>query len=289
MNETSRQRGYTLIELITAMVLIGALVGVSAVFLVEPFRASRDISQRAALTDQADLVVDRVVREVRAALPNSVRVTSGGGRTTVELVATRSGGRYRRLPAAGGGGDTLNRAQSSDSFDALGGLPSIASVATGSAGTDCANGSRDCMSVYNTGQSGFDVYERDNIAAITGTTDAAGTDQLSYDTGAPGPAFAAHSPRQRFFVFDDVVSFVCDPGAGRLLRYATYGLQSTQPVADGDFGVSAEIVADDLSACSLQYQPGPASRQGLLTIDIELIRGGESVSLFAQAHVVNVP
>ncbi|MDZ7748268.1 MAG: hypothetical protein U5K43_05060 [Halofilum sp. (in: g-proteobacteria)] len=140
--------------------------------------------------------------------------------------STRTGGRYRRLRGTGGVGDTLNRAQSSDSFDALGGLPSIASVVTGGPGTDCAEGNYDCISIYNTGQSGFDVYDGDNVAAITGKTDNAGTDQLTFDTGGSGPAFAAHSPRQRFFVFGDVVSFVCDPAAGRLLRYATYGLQA---------------------------------------------------------------
>lgn len=287
MSEPRRQSGYTLIELITVMVLIGALVGVAAVFLVEPFRASRDMSRRAALTDQADLVVDRIVREVRAALPNSVRVASDGDRTAVELVATRTGGRYRRLPGSGGSGDTLNRALASDSFDVLGGLPDFGTVATGSAGTDCANGDRDCISIYNTGQSGLDVYEQESIAAITVKT--TGPDNVTYDTGGSGPAFATHSPRQRFFVFHDVASFVCDTGTGRLLRYATYGLQSTQPVADSDFGVTPRRVADDVSACTLQYQPGTATRQGLLTVEIALSRGGETVSLFAQAHVVNAP
>ena len=284
------QHGYTLIELVTVMVLIGALVGVAAVFIVEPFRASRDIDQRAKLTDQADLVLDRIVREVRRALPNSVRVSTSGGRMAVEFVATRTGGRYRRLPPSGPGGDTLNRAQASDSFDALGGLPDIGAINTSAGGsTVCATGARDCMSIYNTGQSGFDVYDGDNIAAITAVTDNAGTDQLTFDTGGSGPAFAAHSPRQRFFVFGDVVSFVCDPGAGVLLRYATYGLQSAQPVAGGDFATAPDLVADDLSACNLQYQPGTASRQGLLTVEIALTRGGETVDLLAQAHVVNAP
>lgn len=285
----TRQRGYSLIELIMVMVLIGALVAVAGVFIVEPFRAGSDITRRAALVDQADLALDRITREVRTALPNSVRVRDDGTRFAVELAGTRTGGRYRRLPAAGGGGDTLNRAQAADTFDVLGGLAAIADVATGAAGTDCANGDRDCISIYNTGQAGFNVYDQDNIAAITAKTDNAGTDQLAYDSGAAGPAFAAHSPRQRFFVVDDVVSYVCDLGDGRLLRYAGYGLGGAQPLADGDFGVAPALLADAVSACDFTYQPGTASRQGLLTMRLELTRGGETVTLHAQAHVVNAP
>lgn len=285
----TRDRGYSLIELIMVMVLIGALVAVAAVFIVQPFRAGTDIGTRAALVDQADLALDRITREVRTALPNSVRVTDDGTRFAVELVGTRTGGRYRRLSAAGGGGDTLNRAQAADTFDVLGGLPAIADVVTGAAGTDCANGDRDCISIYNTGQAGLDAYDGDNLAALTGKTDNAGTDQLAYDTGGAGPAFAAHSPRQRFFVVDDVVSYVCDLGDNSLWRYATYGLDTDQPLADGEFGVTPALVADAVSACGFSYQPGTASRQGLLTLRLELTRGGETITLHAQAHVVNAP
>lgn len=285
----SGRRGYSLIELITVMALLGALVAVAGVFIVQPFRASTDIGRRAALVDQADLALARIAREVRTALPNSVRVSDDGTRFAVELVSTRTGGRYRRLPATGGGGDTLNRAQAADSFDALGGLPAIADVVTGAPGTDCAGGGRDCISIYNTGQAGFDVYDGDNLAAVTATTDNAGTDQLAHDSGGAGPAFAAHSPRQRFFVVDDVVSYVCDLGANRLLRYAGYGLRPAQPLADGDFGVAPALVADAVSACTFDYQAGTSSRQGLLTMRIELSRGGETVALLGQAHVVNAP
>jgi len=289
MSDAARQRGFTIIELVVVMLLMGALAGIAGALIVQPFRASADIAQRARLTDQADLVIDRVTRDVRAALPNSVRVRSAGGRTAVEFVSTRTGGRYRRLPPSGGGGDTLDRARSSDTFDVLGGLPDIADVQTRSPGTDCANGAGDCISIYNTGQSGYNVYDGDNIAAVTARADTAGNDQLSYDTGGSGPAFASHSPHQRFFVIDDVVSYVCDNSTGELIRYASYGLQSVQPVADATFGTSSALVAQDLSGCSFSYAAGTSTRQGLLTMNLGLTHGGETVTLLAQAHVANVP
>lgn len=265
------------------MVVVGALAAIGGVFIVEPFRASADMTRRAALVDQADLALDRIRREVRSALPNSVRVRTVGNRTGVEFVSTRTGGRYRRLRESGGGGDPLNRAQASDTFDVLGGLPEMGDVVTRGAGTDCAENNGDCISIYNTGQSGFNVYDGDNIAAIT---DKPAAHQLTYATGGSGSAFAAHSPRQRFYVIDSVVSYVCDTAAGTLLRYAEYGLAGTQALPPAGTGA---VVASDVSSCTFGYQAGSSSRRALLQMNLALSYGGETATLFAQTHVVNSP
>ncbi len=60
-------RGYTLIDLVMVMVVIGALAAIGGVFIVEPFRASADMTQRAALVDQADLALERIGRTNSAA------------------------------------------------------------------------------------------------------------------------------------------------------------------------------------------------------------------------------
>lgn len=280
------------------MVIVGALAVIGGVFIVEPFRASADMARRAALVDQADLALDAVSREVRTALPNSVRTRMESGLVAVELVSTRTGGRYRRLPESGGSGETLNRAQPSDDrFDVLGGLPDIDEVVTRSSGTDCAGDNGDCISIYNTSQTDFNVYAGDNIAAITGTSNnPGGSDQLAYNTGASGPAFAAHSPRQRFFVIDTVISYVCDPGDGALRRYAGYGLQENQPLPGTgsplDSGMTG-LVAGNVASCEFEYQSGAnaaaATRRGLLKMRLTLRDGGETVTLLAQAHVDNAP
>jgi len=284
MSSARRACGFTLIELIMVMVLIGALAVIGGLLIVQPFRASADIARRARLTDQADLITDRITREVRAALPNSVRI--GSSNQAVEFISTRTGGRYRRYPKSGGGGNVLKPAQPSGTFDVLGGLPDIGKVDTRAAGTDCANGAGDCITIYNTGQTGYDAYNGDNIAAVTAKTDNVGNDQLTYDTGGSGPAFKTHSPRQRFYVIDHVVSYVCNTAAGTLRRYSDYGLNATQSVPLAGTGA---LVADDISGCTFQYQPGTSSRQGLLTMNVALTRGGETVTLMAQAHVVNAP
>ncbi len=281
--QAHRQGGFTLVELIVTIVLIGALVGVSAVFIVQPFQASEDLERRAALVDSADLALDRITREARRALPNSVRVNGDGDQ--VEFIPVRVGARYRRLPG-GGSNDTFVPARQQDTFDILGGVfldgDEVDAIddAAGGAGTECGGGNP-CISVYNTGQSGFNAYDEENIAQITSLESTS----LGYDNGgANEPAFRAHSPQQRFYIFDDVVSYRCTNG--QLLRYSGYGINGSivaEPSND------PQVVTRNVASCDFRYAAGTAARRSLLTLRLELERGGERVFLLDQAQVSNTP
>ncbi len=268
------QRGFTLIEMITVMVLMGILGAVLVVFLVQPFRAAADLELRASLVDSADLALNRMTREARNALPNSVRVHSAGH---VEFVTTAGGGRYRRLPAEDGSGVALIPAQSAGSFDVLGEL--FGPIQARAAGTDCGTAVGHCISVYNTGQPGFDVYQQQNIAALTPDSNGA---TLHYNSGLSGPAFATHSPQQRFYIVGEVISFVCV--GDQLRRYSGYGLQAGTPTLTG-----GELIAANVDDCQFIYTPGTSTRRGLLTLRLDFERGGESVFLLAQSQVMNAP
>src|SRR5262245_5020575 len=85
-------RGVTLIELVVVIALVGIL-GALIVTFVQPIRSYIDVGRRAALADAADGALRRIGRDVRLALPNSVRVDASG--QFVELLLVRTGGRYR--------------------------------------------------------------------------------------------------------------------------------------------------------------------------------------------------
>ena len=274
-----RPGGFTLIEMIMVIVLLGILSTVLIVFIITPFQAARDMEQRAELVDAADLALNRITRELRSALPNSVRVH---GSRHVEFIGTVSGGRYRRLPQPGGGGEVFVPALGSGSFDVLGGLIDNALVIARAPGTDCGTAAGHCLSVYNTGQPGFNAYAGDNLAAIT----SAGGSSLSYDAGAPGPAFATHSPQQRFFVTDTVVSYVCNPASGQLRRHVGYGLGVNAPSLPVDGG---ELLVDRVADCQFSYLPGTATRRGLVSLRLDLAADGEQIFLLVQAQVLNSP
>jgi len=87
-----RRSGFTLIEMIVAIVIVAIIVA-ATVYFVFPLRQTVDASTRAELTDIADNALQRIGRDVRLALPNSVRVTTSGSSAFVEFLAIRTAGR----------------------------------------------------------------------------------------------------------------------------------------------------------------------------------------------------
>ena len=87
-----RPRGFTLVEMVIVIVITGIIGAMVAVFIRVPVQGYIDTTARAALADTADTAARRLTRDVRLALPNSVRVSANG--QYLELLLTRTGGRY---------------------------------------------------------------------------------------------------------------------------------------------------------------------------------------------------
>jgi MSHA biogenesis protein MshO len=295
-----RAAGFTLLELIVVLVLTGVLAGVLATVVSGPVRGQVEAGRRAALVDLAETALLRMTREIRLALPNSVRVRSAAGVTSLELLRIYDAGRYRAHPThgptpgclpSGGRGDPLELACADAGFDVLGRLRRSAAAPTGA---DCAGGDGLCVVVYNTGQAGADAYAGDNRANLAGLS-AGGADDgsdhilLTSPRLAGGqPAFPLASPGQRFFLVDGPVSFVCDPGRGTITRHQRYPISAAQSLAPGG---SSALLVNQVAACGFTYTPGTPQRGGLATLRLTLGDPSlaEAVTLLQQVHVQNVP
>jgi MSHA biogenesis protein MshO len=92
-------------------------------------------------------------------------------------------------------------------------------------------------------------------------------------------------------VVEGAVTYACDPlpaGAGVLRRYWNYGIVNPQPTPP--VGGSNALLATKITGCSFTYAAsGATARTGILTLNLEITEGGETVRLFQQAHVSNVP
>src|SRR5258706_15009711 len=99
----SRSSGFTLLEMILSIVIVAIIFG-ATLFFAYPIQQAGDVTTRAELTDMSDNALQRIGRDVRLALPNSVRVTANSGVYYLELIPLRTGARYRIESSGGGSG-----------------------------------------------------------------------------------------------------------------------------------------------------------------------------------------
>jgi MSHA biogenesis protein MshO len=265
-------RGFTLVEMIVVIVITGIIGAVVAVFIRRPVESYVDAARRGELSDIADTALRRITRDVRSALPNSIRITTAGNVTYLEYLQTSGGARYRAAPDSAGAGDALDFVAADASFDVIGTMPALA------AGNSIV--------IYNLSPTGStaNAYSGDNRGTYSSNT--ATTITLS-----PAKLFPFQSPAKRFQVVEHAVTYACDPlpaGAGSLRRYWNYGIVNPQPAPPT--GGSNALLATSITGCSFTYTAsGATARTGILALDLRISEGGETVRLFQQAHVTNVP
>jgi MSHA biogenesis protein MshO len=262
--------------MIMVIVITGIIAGMVAVFITKPVQGYVDSVRRAELTDAADVAMRRMTRDVRLALPNSLRTVTNG----FEFIMTKSGGRYRADgDGSGSAGNFLSFTDTGDlTFDVLGPMPAM------EAG--------DRFVVYNLGEnySPADAYSGGNVATIGGT----GVITANPVTLTPSNPFASQSPplpspSARFQIVDKdelVVRYVCD--GHRLMRIAGCTLVASPACGAGSL-LAGALTGEPTATCTIDYTSAAAGRNGLLYIQLTLTQSGESVTLFQQIHVDNSP
>ncbi|TFW30984.1 PulJ/GspJ family protein [Massilia horti] len=292
--------GFTLAEMIIAIILLGVLGTIVAVFIRAPVKNYADAVGRAELTDQADLALRRMARELRLALPNSIRVNADG--SAVEFLITRSGGRY--LAAE----DGIPDAPALDfldpgkrEFTVLGALGSFSGTSVG-----------DYVVVYNlgSGMAPADAWQGlqgdTNIAKIKAISQRA-VPEIDPDTSHTFPVLTLErnpfaqqstpmpSPTQRFQVVTGPVSYYCaqqPDGTLTLWRSSGYDISPTQNVPPA--GAVPAPLATRLASCGHLFDYGSAAtqRSSLVILSLELKARNEhepSIRLVHQVHVDNTP
>ncbi len=263
-------RGFTLIEMVMVIVITGIIAGMVAVFVRAPVQGYFDLESRVALTDGADTALRRIGRDLRRALPNSVTVSADG--KTVSFLLTRTGGRYRAeqdysVPALPTGNPLLPGEGAVMEFDVMGDVTLGGALVTPQAG--------EWVVVYNLGLPGADAYEGSNRAVV-----AAGSTGTNIKL-ASATTFPLASPGNRFQIVESLVSYACQNGA--LIR--TWRAPPTAAES------SAALVADvDCGQTFFTYDQNLIhQRWGLMTMTLSLTRNNETVTLYHEAHVSNVP
>jgi MSHA biogenesis protein MshO len=286
----TRQRGFTLVELIVVMVLIGIIAGILTLQIRPAMQSYLAIRQRANLTSQADAALRRIVWDVRTAVPNSLRYTLDGSQNQcIEFVPTMDGGRFRMAPdygtdPASPGGKALERDTPTTTFNTL--TKHDASIVD------------DYLFIGNV--NGGDVYDVANSWKIKQVDPAAkaadGSNLITLFTAATLPPGYEGG---RFVVIpagERAVTYTCTKpgtdgnGTGTAFIYRVTGYTpSATPAKSCPTGPA--ILVAKVSDCNILYHEsqGVTQQSGYMQLRLGLSEGGETVRLTMGVHVENTP
>ncbi|MBI1423917.1 MAG: prepilin-type N-terminal cleavage/methylation domain-containing protein [Gammaproteobacteria bacterium] len=258
---SARQQGFNLIELVVTITVIGIIMAGTLAYVTNSVTAYTATARRDQLTSLGRTAVEKVARELRAALPNSVRVNNN----CIEFFPTLGGSIYQTLPV-----DTAAASFTAVDFSLL-----------GSSGTDyVVVYPYDAAALYAAANPGPLVAYSGKAGSPTATVSLAAAHQFSHQ-----------APQRRFYVVSAPVSY-CIVGTD-LLRYQNYGIHAVQSAPPG--GGSSTLLAQDIQTSDgvvtvtpFTYTPGTLRRSGVIALDFRFLIGGEWIRLTHEVHIQNV-
>lgn len=302
-----RIAGYTLIELVIVIVVTGILVAGASVFIVRAVQGYGDLGRRTALVEAADSALQRMARDIRLALPNSVRVTDSGAGTSfaLEFLPILDAAKYNT--ETGANCARIKVGQGTTDFDVLGcfrnplvtqhvgaGPTTAFRLVINNRGTSVYTDTSATSPITPQGTS-ISLYVNDANTALCGATaGACGTaDTANYRhhiTLSTSHKFGSDSPNQRLYAVSTPVSYLCDSAAGTLTRYYDYAIQPSQITTAAGFASitsSSALVSDRVSACRVLASTSDVKNRGLVTLTLSLSESDETVRLVRQVQLDN--
>lgn len=286
----TRQCGFTLVELVLVIALSAVVAVMVSTVLSRPLEGFTAQSRRAELVDIGSIALNRMQRDIRMAVPGSLRVSPDN--QGLELLLINNVGRYR--PNRGSrlvfSGTTSSECQGP--LDVVTGQPRcdvLQVVAPGwqppSAGWMVAAILNEQLS-WVEGSSGqilpWHAFNRlPDDAAFPGISLIA----LDIAPSSPELTFEEFPMGTRLYFTDRVVGYRCQDG--KLLRYEQTG--SLQDSLDNGLpaGVSAHVQAGHIDGDSCRFQVDLTASQATLRLSISA--DGETVRLVQFVKVNNAP
>ena len=286
-----KQSGFTLVEIIIVIAIMGIIGGLSALIIGRSLDSYAALERREKLQTSVRLAVERISRELRQALPNSICVNNvgpciSGAGSRFYFVPIKSSGRYQDRPGVYTSPPAIQRDRlpvsphSGDRFDVLSTNPAnpLSAAAGDSVVVYNINNTDIYAGINNVRQAINAVVPKDiNNTAIT-------TDDITQIQFSGNVSFANQSPIRRFQVIDkdhQVTLFYLN--GSNLYRDTT--LFSAPNTATA----STHLLIQNVQACNFTFTPGAPQRAGLLRIDITVAQQGEQIRIIHDAHVYNTP
>lgn len=276
--------GFTLVELVIAISLMGVISVLVSTMISNQMLGYVDTARRADLVARTDMALQIMARDLRVAVPHSLRISGG---TAIEWVPVLDWGRYRKRIDTGeadpvtAAAATLDFSTLDTEFDVLhaGTMPAMpagARMVVGNTAAMAANG----INIYGGVGTGTLVPAGSHVITSTSVVPAINSNQI---TLTPGFQFALGSAAGRFYLVNNAATYLCNSGS--ITRYDGYPIQSAQPTS-APSGSSSALLLDGVSSCQFGYTAIDATF-GMLTITVQVTDSGESVTLTRSIAIEN--
>ncbi len=261
-----KQSAFTLIELLITMMVGGIVAVISVQFIAGSGQALIDTGARQQLAATAAVINEQISRQLRQALPGSIRTTSDGA--CIEFMPVLAATVYRGL----------------DTGQVVSSLTAIPVSAS-----DNYSGYLSVYPIHG------NLYNPDTTGPLTTATATLPAGSALVTVNLPQPhRFPSASPEQRLYISAAPQTF-CQDGTW-LYRYRGYGFinaVSQLPAAlPADYAAGREVMAAGLSLGSLQfdYSPPTLKRNGLVSFSFILTAAnGDQLTSAQEVQIHNVP
>lgn len=239
-------------ELIIVIIITGIVAGVVFPVIIYGIRSSKEYREAKGVSVRARLALERISRDLRYAIPNSIRVHSVN--TSYDSIEF---------------GDSVFQSH----YSTIDGTSSPYTL-NDDTGLSIPNASY--ISIYNT--SADDFYSYPNSPSVFDVVSVSGNQVQFNANNKP------YSPNHRYSLFNTCVCYSLDTD-GILYRYAGYN-------PGQDFQTDAtekNILIDNVEAVEFKYYAGNLSNAAMVSITLIVKVGDTSLSYHQEVHIRNVP
>lgn len=267
-----RQAGFTLIEIIMVMVLLGLMGLIGVDFITEMFRGFNQTNSRLAIYEEGKDALVRMERELHNMLPNGICVTNDQGATCVSDGSSGNEIQFGMISENGMRSNNCSGAYSEQPFTFPTSTPAVL--------TDVNSGAtpqvNSIISVYNTDWNSFRAGTK--LFRITSST----ANEMTFG----GQTITNPSPQGRYYILDRAISYRWDNTNNTLYRSVT-------TVSDSGMGSFSSVteypLAQDVQNMQFFYMAPSLSRNGIISVLFTMDKGDNSINMHKEIHVKNVP
>jgi len=259
---STKAKGFTLVEMVLVIIILGVLAGATTQFIGLGTQIFVETSGRDQLISSARFAVERLNREVRNALPNSLRVNNSANNSCLEFVPIVASTTYLDIPVSPEPDDDEIEFVPFDNPNEVNDLK---------------------VAVYPLSEA--DVYGANNkVKLLAGAVTQNPSNKWTATLDGGDTNFAADSPTRRIYFIDSAVSFCIDNvGEQKLYRHQNYNYDAGN-MPDNNGVLMAENLQLNINVVDATLQ-----RNSMVILELTFNNYNETIVFNNEIQVPNVP